>query len=236
MTVHGGREMTGVVLVTRPAEQAAATADAIAARYGPKWRAEIAPLLRIRRLGRAPTLPNDAALVFTSANGVLAWQQGGGRWHPAFVAGEATARAGRAAGLSPMLLGMTAAEVSARLHDRRPPHPLLHIVGRHRALDLSAALSGVGLRVTTLPLYEQRATTLPATVLRALSAGQIGAVLLMSPRTAKIFAACVAGIALPPPLRLLCLSAAVAAPVRDLGVAIEVAHMPRQEALLSLLS
>lgn len=195
----------------------------------------MAPLLEIRHLPLSRPVPQDVTLLFTSANGVAAWTDAAGKPHAALCAGAATLRAAETAGHAAKQAGDTAAELADIVIAAPPDGPLWHVAGVHRAADLAGRLAEAGLPSTTVALYDQVTLPLPEPVGAALAAGEIGTVLLMSPRTARAFATATQALDLPPSLRLLCLSQAVAAPVRDLGVRVEVAELPRQEALLDLL-
>src|SRR5688572_14104927 len=98
----------GIVLITRPQEAAAKTAQALRARG---WEPLVAPVTTIRFLPVSlPDLSACDALIFTSAQGVAAYtallRPGGGHENlPVYVVGPATAAAVRRAGFSDVRAG-----------------------------------------------------------------------------------------------------------------------------------
>ncbi len=92
------------------------------------------------------------------------------------------------------------------------------------AAELAAEIPGA----RTIAVYETRPAAMPA----GFAIADVDAVLLHSPKGARILAA------LGPPASLIafCLSKAVAAPLATLGLPVRVASEPTEEALLGLLS
>jgi uroporphyrinogen-III synthase len=221
--------MAGLVLVTRPADEAASLAEEIAARG---YSVLIEPMLRIvHRDAVLPPLGAYDALAFTSANGVRAFAAlSGERAKPVFAVGGATASALRSAGFAavrdadgdaPALAGVIAAAF-----DR--PARLLHLTGDVVAGDLKGSLAASGIAVDRMVIYDAvAARTLSDALVQALYACTLEAVLLFSARTAGIFGTLATSSGLAEMLRsttALCLSAAVAAEARrlawkDVGVA-----------------
>jgi uroporphyrinogen-III synthase len=235
------------LLVTRPAPDNARTAEALRARG---HEVTLAPVLRVEadagaELGAGPW----AAVLITSANAVRAVADHPRKpeclRHPAFCVGRRSAEAARAAGFADVVAADGNADDLARLVAARAPalapnHPLLWLAGEDRAGDLAGALAAKGVTVHTVVLYRAVAeTTLPAGVRAALGRGAIDGVLHYSRRSADAFEAIAmaARIDLKSlPTKHYCLSAQVAAPLRELGIeSVVVAAHPDEAALLALL-
>ena len=235
------------LLVTRPEPDNARTAEALRARG---HDVTLAPVLRV-----APEVGADlgdgpwAAVLITSANAARAVAE-----HPrnetclrvpAFCVGGRSAEAARAAGFAEVVsangdAGDLARLVAAHAAARAPNHPLLWLAGEDRAGDLAGALAPHGITVRTVTIYRAVAeTALPAEARDALAGGAIDGVLHYSRRSADAFEAIAmaAGIDLKSlPTKHYCLSAQVAAPLRQLGIAaVVVAARPDEAALLALL-
>jgi uroporphyrinogen-III synthase len=188
-------------LVTRPREEAALLAEALAARG---IAAIIEPLLDIRYCdpGSPPELDGVQAVLCTSANGVRALARlTPERAVPLFAVGDATAARARAEGFADVHSAGGAAGELVELASRylRPgAGRLLHVAGSTVAGDLAGALRGRGFAVGRLVLYEARPVgALSTATVRALAAGTVDVALFFSPRTAAIFVrlAAQAGIA-----------------------------------------
>jgi uroporphyrinogen-III synthase len=237
------------VLLTRPREDSEPLARRLA-EMGVE--AVIAPLIEIVPLADVE-LPLDGvqALLATSSNGVraLAANPAGAaaRRLPLLAVGDATARTALKAGFSDVRVAGGDVDALAALA-RKSLEPragrLVHVAGRDRAGDLKAALGAVGFTVDVAVLYAAKAATaLPAEARAALRAGELDAVLLYSPRTARIHAECVLAeadslIADARELHHFCLSRAVAAALDPLGLdpgRVHVATKPCQQALLQCL-
>jgi uroporphyrinogen-III synthase len=235
------------LLVTRPAPDNARTAEVLRARG---HDVALAPVLRVETdadadLGSGPW----AALLITSANAVRAVadhpRKGECLQIPAFCVGRRSAEAARAAGFAEVVSADGNADdlarlVAARASARAPTHPLLWLAGEDRAGDLAGALAATGIAVRTVVLYRAVAeTALPAEVRDALAGGALDGVLHYSRRSADAFEAIAmaAGIDLKSlPTKHYCLSAEVAAPLRQLGVGtVMVAERPDEASLLALL-
>jgi len=231
------------LLVTRPAPDNARSAEALRARG---HDVTLAPVLRVEAdadvdLGAGPW----AAVLITSANAARAVADHPRRETclrvPALCVGRRSAEAARAAGFAEVVSADGDAGDLARLVAARAPNrPLLWLAGEDRAGDLAGALAASGIAVHTVVLYRAVAeTALPAAVRKALAGGAIDGVLHYSRRSADAFEAIVmaAGIDLKSlPTKHYCLSAQVAAPLRQLGIeAVVVAERPDETALLALL-
>jgi uroporphyrinogen-III synthase len=198
--------MAPLLLVTRPQPEADETA-ALARAQG--FRALVAPLLVIRPLAPAPLDEAVDAILLTSARSVplaaAIYPELVGAL-PAFAVGPATAAAADRAGFR--LEGIGASDGQAALALASPYHRVLHLRGE----DGAPLLPPPGVRLVTRILY--RAEPVPALdpcAVEALCREPRVAVLLFSPRTARIFAARAAEAGLlRSDIRILCLSEAVA--------------------------
>jgi uroporphyrinogen-III synthase len=118
--------------------------------------------------------------------------------------------------------------------------PLLHASGADGEGKLAKALTAAGFEVRTEFLYDIAAVAqLPAAVLDDLKEGRIDAILLFSPRSARIFVKCVSnaglGIACER-LIAVCISEAAAAELAPLKLRdIRIAERPSQASLLDCL-
>jgi uroporphyrinogen-III synthase len=117
--------------------------------------------------------------------------------------------------------------------------PLVHLAGETLAFDLEAALGAHGFTVRKAVLYRAvPAKALPPEAAALIASARPKGVVLMSPRTAQIFAALIAKHGLVTQAKSLvcyCLSEAVAEAVAPLGCDIRVAARPREEDILALL-
>ncbi|HUL09931.1 MAG TPA: uroporphyrinogen-III synthase [Candidatus Acidoferrum sp.] len=242
--------MTLRALVTRPEEDAAPLAAALAERG---IDVTLEPLLTIRPLPEAPIdLAGVQALLFTSANGArsfaeLAAARGLVVWRdlPAFAVGNATAAAAHSAGFTKVESAAGDVTALAKLvTERLDPKAgaLFHAAGSAVAGDLAGLLEQAGFTLRREMLYEARPADQlsPATVTN-LANGWFDLVLFFSPRTAATFAALaraagegvVNGCG---KAAALCLSQAVATAARDLPWRdVQVAARPELAALLDLI-
>ena len=231
------------VLVTRPEPDAAYEAELIAARG---HQPVLAPLLEIEFCKAAPPLAGAYGLIVTSRNALGALAAHPDRATalklPLYAVGEATAEAASELGFAEVVAGPGTAAALARLIAREvaPERgPLVHLAGETLAFDLEAALGAHGFTVRKAVLYRAvPAKALPPEAVALIASGQPKGVVLMSPRTAKTFAALIAKHGLVTQAKSLvcyCLSEAVAEAVAPLGCEIRVAARPREEDILALL-
>lgn len=207
------------VLVTRPRDQAQATAGLLRRRG---HQPLVDPILSIERLPLPPIDPSGfAALVVTSANAVPALAEPM-RSLPLHVVGSATAAAACAAGWA--VAGEAAgdgASLARLLAGRLGGGRVLHLGGEDLAGGLAEGLAGTAITVEHHAVYRAVAlASLPPATRHALQGRQLDAVLLMSPRTARIWCGLVRDAGLEEEARPLlgaCLSAAVAAAARPLA-------------------
>ncbi len=235
------------LLITRPEPDNARTAAALRARG---HEVTLAPVLRVEPAAEADLTGGPwAALLITSANAARVVAAHPRRDElvriPVLCVGRRSAEAARAAGFAEVISADGNAEDLARLVVARAPqgepnHPLLWLAGEERAGDLAGALSAHGIPVHTVVVYRAVAETALADDVRdALGAGRIDGVLHYSRRSADAFEAIAmaSGIDLKSlPTKHYCLSAQVAEPLRQIGVAgVMVAARPDEAALLELL-
>jgi uroporphyrinogen-III synthase len=173
------------VLVTRPAPGDAETAAALAA-LG--WTPIAAPALVLHATPPA-RLPRAQALLLASRAAARALPP---LPLPVLAVGEGTAAEARARGFPDVTAAegdaaALAALAAARL--RPQDGPLLLAVGRGYGAELAAALRARGFPVLRRVVYAaQPAQALPEPARAALAAGQVAAVLVTSPRGARILA------------------------------------------------
>jgi uroporphyrinogen-III synthase len=228
------------ILITRPIDDARPLADALQERG---IEVLIEPLLEIRHLEDAEIdLQGVQALLFTSANGVRAFAASCPRRDlKAFTVGDGSAEAARQAGFREVESAKGDVEALAALVvDRLKAEDgiLFHAAGTVTAGDLKARLEGLGYQVRRAQLYEAKiAGALSPETLMNLNLGGIDVVLLFSPRTASTFADLWRAAGAPALARIqaLCLSAAVAREVGNLGWAgVEIADRPDLQSMLAL--
>jgi len=233
------------LLVTRPEPDAHRQGEALAARG---HDVVVSPLLAIEAVtGVSLELEDAQALIATSRNALRALashpELGAALRLPLFAVGEATAKQAAGLGFGAVTAAAGTGETLARLiSDRLDPSdgPLVHLAGETVAFDLKSALRLKGFTVKQPVLY--RAVAAPALSEEAISrikSGALDGVILMSPRTAAIFADLVrrqGAVTQASRLICYCLSAAVAQAVRSLGATTIVAVEPREEELLALIS
>ena len=231
------------ILVTRPEPDASHEAAALAARG---HEALLAPLLAIEFRGDVPLqLEGAQALLATSRNALRALaahrELGEALKLPLFAVGEATARQAQELGFSDVTVGPGTGAALAKLVAELKPEqgPLVHLAGETLAFDLQSALQAQGFIVRQKVLYRAvPAAEFPPEALRLLRCGKLDGAILMSPRTARIFADLLArqgAVTQAKSLVCYCLSEAVAEMVAPLGFAVRVAARPREEDVLALL-
>ena len=182
------------ILVTRPEPDASRQADKLAARG---HAAVLAPLLAIQPVADVPLqLEGAQALLVTSRNALRALaahrELAEALTLPLFAVGEATARAAQGLGFADVTAGPgTGAALAKLVSEELQPEqgPLVHLAGETLAFDLKAALAREGFVVRQPVLYRAvPAAKLPAEALSLLKEGKLDGAILMSPRTASIFA------------------------------------------------
>jgi uroporphyrinogen-III synthase len=227
-------------LITRPLEDAKPLAELLAGR-GVECTVE--PLLEIAPLPEAAIdLDGVQALLFTSANGVRAFAAKSSRRDlKVLTVGDGSATAAREAGFSDVTAAGGDVEALAALAIAKldpKAGPLFHGAASVLAGDLQGKLEAAGFSLRRVVLYEARtATALTHETRMNLALGGVDMVLLFSPRTARTFAELWRKADAPSlgKTTALCLSAAVAREIGDLGwQRIETAANPDQPAMLTL--
>ncbi len=151
---------------------------------------------------------------------------------PVAAIGSATAAAASAAGLEPALVadGDGASLASALIAELPAAATVVLACGRHRRRELPAALERAGHRVVPVAVYDMAAT--PPRELPPLPAS-LDAVVVTSPRAARLYLDGVGGLPLP------CTHWALGPTTRDaaaaLGIACRIPPRPEMEALASAL-
>jgi len=233
------------ILVTRPLPEAWALQVEIE-RLGLK--ALLAPLIDIVPLEISPDIFEGAsAVVATSGNGLRALSLSGlldrVKRLQVYAVGEATGKLASDLKLPNVTAGRgTAAELVPVIAERQAgrPGPVVHLAGDHLAYDLKGALAEKGIEVREVTVYKSvPASALPAETLAAIKSGKIGAVTLMSPRTAGVWTQLAAKHAIEDRLKQIvhvCLSPAVAAKLQvGPDVRIETASAPTSDEIVALI-
>lgn len=232
------------LLVTRPEPDATRQAEILAVRG---HQPLVVPLLLIEPVTDVPLdLGNAQALVVTSRNALRALASHPDRAAalrlPLFAVGEATAKAATELSFTKVTAGAGTGEaLSRQIADTLEPKAgtLVHLAGDSIAFDLKSALEAKGFSLKQPVIYRAvAATRLPESALSLLNAGKLDGVVLMSPRTAAIFAALVVrhdALTQASRLHCYCLSAAVAQAVEPLKANTIVAARSSEEELLALI-
>lgn len=235
------------LLLTRP--DAGAEPDPLhAALLVGGYRITSAPLLSVVHAEPMPSLDGVQALIATSRNGLRALAASAllasALALPLFAVGPATAALGRTLGFRRVIEGPGGArELLPLVAGAMDPAAgsLLHLAGDKLAFDLAGALEAQGFSVRTEIVYRtEPATDLPLEAVHALRHGLLGGVVLMSPRTAKVYVKLVREAALTEGSHrpvYFCLSEAVARELQPLGtVRIAVARSPNSQEMLALIT
>lgn len=191
--------MTDLILTVRPAADAAADVEALGRRGVP---AMAAPVMTATCLDEAalPATGSVSGLIFTSRHaisGFLALCGGvvppGWANLPVFAVGRASGRVARDAGFGDVTIGSGGGSglvplILARFPACREMNaPLLWPCAVNRGFDMKAALAP-RIYVTLLPVYEMKpVTAFDDRALAAIDQGRVGAVILMSARSASLF-------------------------------------------------
>jgi len=150
--------MNKTVWITRTQPSAQASAKQWEA-HG--FNAIIAPLLKVVKALELPLKPSqDSVLVFTSKNGVFAFQSYGFTPQNTVIAvGDATAEAARAAGFTDVVSAQgTSADVTALiLKTLSKDTPIIHCSGRHVHGSIMEDLEVAGYRVCRDIYYQSEA-------------------------------------------------------------------------------
>ncbi|HEY1637484.1 MAG TPA: uroporphyrinogen-III synthase [Rhizomicrobium sp.] len=205
----------------------------------------LSPMMDIRFLEGAPlTLGGIQAIVVTSANGIDALaRRTPVRDTPVFAVGPQTSDAARAAGFANVEQGggdSTALTEAVRGSAHPNRGALLLAAGRERRGEVESGLAAAGFTVRVEELYAAvEIPHLSVAGAKALSEGAIDAVMLFSPRSARLFVQQVLAAKLGPRCErviALCISEATAAELGGLNFAARhVSHRPDRQGMLQLL-
>lgn len=223
------------VLVTRPPDQAARTAERLLT-LG--HQPALAPVLEIVPTG-TPTPDGQFDLILaTSAQAFAGLTSSSAlRDIPLACVGEKTAEAGRVKGLSPTLVVQRAESLAERLIVETSPGTALYLAGRERKPLLEERLRAAGWRLTIFESYNARPVAAwPPEIRAALDNGEIDAVLHYSPRSAALALALI-GAASSARMSHFCLAPDIAAVCRAAAPAemIFTASQPDEDSLMTLL-
>jgi uroporphyrinogen-III synthase len=221
------------LILTRPADQAARFAEAL---RGRAVRLLISPLIEIVPVAATLELDGVDALAFSSENAVRRYADLAGRRDiPAWCVGERTASVARAHGLPAGSADGALADLVA-LIAAEVPHgaQVLHLRGRHTTGDLAAELRGLGFRARSVVVYDQIARPLSDEARAAVAAGGPVVVVMMSPRSARLWAAAVRGMELSA-VTAVAISPAAAAALGGAAGRVVVAARPDGPAVLAAL-
>ena len=233
------------IVVTRPADDAEAMATALSKRG---HEVLIHPLLEVVFRPLSFSLCDGvSALIVTSRNALrsLATSEAlrEARAMPVYCVGEATAGYAVHLGFSRVHAGPGTAKGLADVILQTPEAVrqgiFLYLTGEHLAFDLETELKAHGVSVRRAIAYETREA--PELAMRQLVEKLrqgVDGVILMSPRTASVFARSLKQAKVPKansPLTCYCLSEAVAAPLQQIAdITIRVAPKPSEADLLAL--
>jgi uroporphyrinogen-III synthase len=229
------------ILVTRPLEDGMEIAARLAERG---HQVQLAPLLAPRFQDGPPLevsgheLEGVRAILATSANGIRALNRRTARRDLSiFAVGPQTAEEARKAGFTDVRSadGDAKALAEATMRWVLPDNVLLHVCAEDAPGTLGEMLAHNGFIVRRCSLYTiETATRLPPEVRAALQEGALDAVMLFSPRTARIF--CTLADGLPTcGLAALCISPATAKALEPMTFArVVAAERPNQESMLAL--
>jgi uroporphyrinogen-III synthase len=225
--------------VTRPGFDAERTAETLR-RLGCRTLTD--PVIEIEAVAAIIPESRYAAIVFTSANAVRASKHlEHFKQLPVFAVGARTAEVARECGFENV--GVAAGEVNALgeliVAELPAGARVLHLAGEDRAGDLPGRLLRAGIRTDTAVIYRATpARALKPETVAAFRAGQIDAVLHYSERSAAAFVRLAHAAGIDEDIRKtrhICLSAAVAAPLKLIGLRVEAASAPDEQALFAVL-
>lgn len=232
------------LLVTRPERDAGETAARLIAMGHDVM---LQPMLRVVFSDPPAALPEAAALIATSRNGVralAAWPVAAAwRAKPFFVTGEGTAQTATEAGFTDVRPGgADAAALANRIvRDlRKGDGPVVYAAARDRTGALAGGLIAAGYDVRTVEAYRaESVAALDAGAAEALRAGRIDGVLFFSRRTAVAFVAAVEAAGLSEALATIAcyaLSERIAEPLGALSSAVKIAARPDFDGILALIA
>jgi uroporphyrinogen-III synthase len=220
-----------ILLLTRPERASLDTAQALR-QMGARFDLIVSPLIGIEYVAALPAIPDDALLVFTSANGVRAYQAlGGPPGRKGFAVGATTAETANAMGLDLICADGNAQDLIALITAIAPNQPLVHLHGEHSRGDLANRLRQKGFATGAHVLYHQPQVPFSDRAAQALMGSDPIIAPIYSPRTARIFAQ----HPVKAPLLVAALSEAVAKQARALHITeLRIAPRPDRDLFLPL--
>ena len=231
------------LLLTRPQPDSEKLARDLTARG---ISSVIEPLLNIIVRGGPPLdTTGVAALAFTSANGVHAFTKRSSRRDIAvFAVGDATARAARVAAFKDVKSAMgDVADLAQLITQTLSPKagPILHPAANQVAGDLARRLTNAGFAYRREVIYRaEKISTLSTETRTAIARGDIDGVVLMSPRTGRVFTELMIRSGLADRaayMTVFCLSTTVAVSAGGLPwCKVKTAARPEQNAFMALLT
>src|SRR5450432_2705691 len=230
------------IAVTRPHDDSERTAAALRAQG---HEVLVAPLLQVEPVVAA-IRESWGAVIVTSANAAGAIAAHPARSAliklPVFAVGRRSADACRQAGFADVVTaGGDVRDLIRLIVARRADAagPLLYLAGEDRAADLIGELTARGIAAEMAVVYRAVSAPFPPELIAALKAGEIGAVLHFSRRSADNYlaGAGLAGIAKQAlAVRHLCLSGQIAEPLVAGGAdSVAIAKRPDEASLIALL-
>ena len=227
------------LLLTRPEVQGADFAARLSSQFGDRVAIIKTPLLKPRFF--APILPQGrfSAMILTSQTGVEGYVRLGLAYHlpkEVFCVGEHTASAARAALLFPVAVAKDAASLIAQISALKPKGALLHLRGRETRGDICSLLISAGIETIEAVIYGQDPLPLSDAATKILDGNPAVLVPLFSPRTAALFTAGLARIAVNSPLLVAAMSNEVALAACALGAQIKVAKQPDAAAMIDVIA
>jgi uroporphyrinogen-III synthase len=175
------------LLLTRPRAVSEVFAQQVQDAVGP-LQILIAPLIEIEFL-EIDAVPNAQTIIFTSRNGVLAWERAElPTTAQCYCVGQVTADAAHALGFEVHVSGGTVEHLVDDLKNAAPAGKILHVHGEHTRGNLVERLIASGLNACGLIAYEQHLLELSHDAQTLLLGGAPVIVPLFSPRTAAQFA------------------------------------------------
>lgn len=184
-------QQTPIVLLTRPKAQSESLAALLRDRWGSGVEVVVSELLQIVMAAGYAQIPQETALIFTSARGVEAFDlHQRARGHVAYCVGAATQAAAARAGCNAHSADGDVAALTQMILTARPqPNPrvpMVYLCGQHVTGGLDETLTAQGLSVDKRVVYDQLAMRLNGAAKRLLQTPQRVIVPVFSPRSATV--------------------------------------------------
>ena len=190
----------------------------------------IAPLIEIETLNVPVPMVGIRGVIFSSANAVQAAATlKVDPICPAYCVGAVTTHNAEQSGWPAIQCGETAKELLAKLKNKPPNTPLLHLSGRNLRVDLSKELSSSGIETRNCTIYDQPIQALSDAAKARLASAQTVIAPVFSPRTAGEF---VKQVPTSERIHVIAMSSAVAEALRERNWAsLTVAENPTAESM-----